>query len=47
MEQSLNALRNAFNAFADVHRADFEAAPVAEGLSDTSAIQHDLQILRE
>jgi GTP-binding protein EngB required for normal cell division len=47
MEQSINALRNAFNAFADMHRAHFEAAPTAAGLSDTSAIQNDLQILGE
>src|SRR5206468_3052978 len=27
MEQSINALRNAFNEFSDMHRAHFEAAP--------------------
>ncbi len=46
MEQSINALRNAFNAFADIHRAHFEAAP-APGVIDTSVVQNDLQILRE
>jgi GTP-binding protein EngB required for normal cell division len=47
MEQSVNALRNAFNAFADMYRAQFEAAPLAPGLSEESAIQNDLRILRE
>lgn len=47
MEQSINALRNAFNAFADIYRAQFEAAPIASGLSEDSAIQNDLQILCE
>jgi GTP-binding protein EngB required for normal cell division len=47
MEQSINALRNAFNAFADMYRAHFEAAPIASGLSGESAIQNDLQILCE
>jgi GTPase Era involved in 16S rRNA processing len=46
MEQSINALRNAFNAFADMHRAHFEATPVS-ALPDASTIQNDLQILRE
>jgi len=45
MEQSINALRNAFNAFADMHRAHFEATP-ASALPDASAIQNDLRILR-
>jgi GTP-binding protein EngB required for normal cell division len=44
MEQSINALRNAFNEFSDMHRAHFEAAPAA---SDVSEIQKDLWILRE
>jgi hypothetical protein len=44
MEQSINALRNAFNGFSDMHRAHFEAAPAA---SDASDIQKDLWILRE
>jgi GTP-binding protein EngB required for normal cell division len=44
MEQSVNALRNAFNEFADMHRAQFEAVPAA---SDASEIQEDLSILRE
>jgi hypothetical protein len=47
MEQSINALRNAFNAFADIYRAHFEAAPAASGLSEESEIQNDLQILCE
>jgi hypothetical protein len=47
MEQSINALRNAFSAFADMHRAHFEAAPLAPGLSEQSPIQNDLRILRE
>ena len=46
MEQSVNALRNAFTAFADVHRAHFEAA-LASGSADTSAVQNDLRMLRE
>ena len=44
MEQSINALRNAFNEFADMHRAHFEGEPTP---SDTSEIQKDLWILRE
>jgi GTP-binding protein EngB required for normal cell division len=44
MEQSINALRNSFNEFSEMHRAHFEAAPVE---SDTSEIQKDLWILRE
>jgi GTP-binding protein EngB required for normal cell division len=44
MEQSVNALRNAFTEFADMHRAHFDTA-VAPGLSDTSALQNDLRIL--
>jgi hypothetical protein len=44
MEQSINALRNAFNEFSDVHRTHFEGAPTP---SDTSGIQKDLWILRE
>src|SRR5438128_3652355 len=46
MEQSINGLRNAFNAFADMHRAHFEATP-ASALPDASAIQNDLRILRD
>jgi hypothetical protein len=46
MEQSINALRTAFNAFADMHRAHFEGAPDS-GSADMSAIQSDLRILRE
>jgi GTP-binding protein EngB required for normal cell division len=44
MEQSINALRNAFNEFSDIHRTHFETAPTP---SDTSEIQKDLWILRE
>ena len=44
MEQSVNALRNAFNEFSDMYRAHFDAAPAA---SDASEIQSDLRILRE
>ena len=47
MEQSIAALRNAFNAFADMYRAHFDAVPVASGVSEDSAIQDDLRILRE
>jgi GTP-binding protein EngB required for normal cell division len=46
MEQSINALRNAFTGFADMHRAHFEVAP-APGLSDISALQNDLRVLGE
>jgi hypothetical protein len=46
MEQSINDLRNAFNAFADMYRANFEA-PAAAIPSDLSVIENDLQILRE
>jgi GTP-binding protein EngB required for normal cell division len=47
MEQSINALRNAFNVFADMYRANFEAAPSATISVDSSAIEKDLEILRE
>jgi hypothetical protein len=47
MEQSMNTLRNAFNAFADMYRANFEAAPAAATSADSSAAESDLQILRE
>ena len=47
MEQSINGLRNAFNAFADLHRAHFEAAPFAGGFAEPSTIQNDLRILRD
>ena len=46
MEQSINALRNAFAAFADIHRAHFEAGP-ASAVSDPSTVQNDLRILLE
>jgi len=47
MEQSINALRNAFNEFSDMHRAHFEATPAAADLTDISAVENDLRILRE
>ena len=47
MEQSIKALRDAFNAFADIYRVNFGAAPAASGLSEESEIQNDLQILCE
>jgi hypothetical protein len=47
MEQSINALRNAFNAFADIHRAHFEAPPAVAGATDPSAIQNDVRVLRQ
>jgi GTP-binding protein EngB required for normal cell division len=46
MEQSINALRTTFNAFADMYRAHFEVAPDGTGLSDRSAVQDDLRLLR-
>jgi hypothetical protein len=46
MEQSINTLRNAFGEFSDMHRAHFEIAP-APSLSDMSALQNDLRVLRE
>jgi GTP-binding protein EngB required for normal cell division len=47
MEQSINALRNTFNAFADMHRAHFETPPAVAGATDPSAIQNDLRLLRQ
>jgi GTP-binding protein EngB required for normal cell division len=47
MEQSIAALRNAFNAFADMYRAHFESAAAAAGPTDLSAVEDDLRILRE
>jgi hypothetical protein len=47
MEQSIAALRNGFNAFADMYRARFESAPATAACADSSAVEHDLQILRE
>jgi GTP-binding protein EngB required for normal cell division len=47
MEQSINALRNAFAAFADMHRAHFEPAPAGVVPADISAAENDLRILRE
>ena len=46
MEQSINALRNAFSEFADMYRVHFEAG-LAPGSSDIPAFQNDLRILRE
>ena len=47
MEQSINALRNAFTAFADMHRTHFEAPSAIAGAPDPSAIQNDLRLLRQ
>ena len=47
MEQSINAMRNAFAAFADMHRAHFEAASAVGETADVSAVEGDLRILRE
>src|SRR5436190_19031187 len=47
MEQSINALRNAFSAFADMHRAHFEVSPDGAGWFDKSDLQNDLRLLRE
>jgi len=46
MQQSIEAMRSAFSASADMHRAQFESAQFA-GAPDASAIQNDLQILRD
>jgi hypothetical protein len=46
MEQSINALRNAFAAFADMYRVHSEAAPDS-GSAEMSAIQSDFRILRD
>ncbi len=45
MEQSINALRNAFAEFADMHRANFDVA-TASGSTDTSGVEEDLRMLR-
>src|SRR5262249_43732575 len=47
MEQSIAALRDAFNAFADMYRARFEFAPAAAPGADSSAVERDLQDLRD
>jgi hypothetical protein len=47
MEQSIYALRNAFTAFADLHRARFEAAPASVGATNMTAVENDLRILHE
>ncbi len=47
MEQSINALRNAFTAFADMRRTHFEAPSAIAGATDPPAIENDLRILRE
>jgi GTP-binding protein EngB required for normal cell division len=46
MEQSINALRNAFTEFADVHRAQFQAAQF-DGSGDIAAVEKDLRVLRD
>jgi len=45
MEQSINALRTAFTAFADMHRAQFENSQFASS-PDSSTIENDLRILQ-
>jgi hypothetical protein len=40
-------LRNAFNAFADMYRAHFESTPAAAAPADSSAVEHDIQMIRE
>ena len=47
MEQSINALRNAFTAFADMRRTHFEAPSAIAGATDPPAIENDLRILVE
>jgi GTP-binding protein EngB required for normal cell division len=46
MEQSINALRNAFTEFADVHRAQFQATQF-DGSGDIAAVEKDLRVLRD
>jgi hypothetical protein len=46
MEQSINELRNAFTAFADMHRAHFEAAATGPAWQDSSTIENDLGVLQ-
>jgi GTP-binding protein EngB required for normal cell division len=45
MEQSINAMRNAFTEFADMHRAQLQAAQ-CDGSGDTAAVEKDLRVLR-
>jgi len=40
-------LRNAFTAFAEMHRVPFEVAPGVAGTADMSGVESDLRILRE
>ncbi len=47
MEQSIQALRNAFNAYADIYRAQFLPAPPSTDSPDKQALQRDLQTLRD
>lgn len=46
MEQSINELRNAFAAFADMHRAQFEAAAAGVPPRDGSVTENDLRVLQ-
>jgi hypothetical protein len=46
MQQSIEVLRRAFAASADMHRAQFEAVQFA-GSPDPSAVENDLRILRD
>ena len=46
MEQSINELRNAFTAFADMHRARFEGAATGLPSQDSWTIENDLRALQ-
>lgn len=46
MEQSINAPRNGFAAFADTYRVHLEGTPVS-AFAEMSAVQTDLQISRD
>ena len=46
MEQSINELRNGFTAFADMHRARFEAAATDLPSQDSWTIENDLRALQ-
>jgi GTP-binding protein EngB required for normal cell division len=46
MEQSINALRNGFAEFADMHRAQLQAAQF-DGSGDIAAVEKDLGVLRD
>jgi hypothetical protein len=46
MQQSIEAMRTAFTASADTHRAQFETARFDDSV-DSEAIQNDLRVLRK